>query len=309
MRRILAALQHGELSDTARRRVETHLAQCAVCRDTMKRREKADRLLHAARPAPASLPADAAQAIFARALLQADVQADGRPRPGRLRSLAWCLGLTCLAVLALLAMRPHPPAKIKSVIAENSPRHFDTTPKLPRLPDMNTDAESGLADAYMAMRSAFSEPRADAPTPKHRPRPPRHHRWRSNYLAAHLRQRHRHPTPYSSPAIRQVEPQVAQAVPEPQEPEGRLVVKVTHEPGLAVEVTHAAEDAPGYAEATCFRRGFYGEGIWQRCMIHKSEAGADTVQTQIAMAAPQPEQDLLAIQAATGAADNKEQPK
>ena len=146
-------------------------------------------------------------------------------------------------------------------------------------------------------------------------RPRRGRRHTRRYAAIHHRRRRRHhhimldrpPTPVA-PLYGDDEAAIAQAAPEQQELQGRLVVTVTHEPTLAVEVTRAPEDAPGYAAATCFRRDSDGAGIWERCTVRKDEQGADMVQTQVALAIPGPQPEILVVQAATPATDRTGEP-
>jgi hypothetical protein len=77
------------------------------------------------------------------------------------------------------------------------------------------------------------------------------------------------------------------------------MVIVTHEPALDVEVTQADADAPGYAQAVCFRRGAGGAEIWEGCTIRNEKAGADTIDSRVALIGPGERPQILVVQAST----------
>src|SRR5262249_5775592 len=91
---LLQSFRDGDFTPSRRRAVEEHLARCPRCAATLRRLAEIDAQLAAARPRPAPLSPDAAEALFRRAL------AEARRRPP---VFAWWRTLPAWGAAALLA--------------------------------------------------------------------------------------------------------------------------------------------------------------------------------------------------------------
>jgi hypothetical protein len=320
LRRALAAQDRDEqtrdkLSGALQRWMEHHLERCAQCRAAMHQWQETEGRLRAVRPQTASLPTERAQALFASALLESGVQSHGRLMDGRMvgrrRRLLWSLGLGCLGAVALLAVRLHrldmPGRQDFASTRKLAPPQAKRTQWTKGTDLLPQSINDGMA---YGMAQTAIEASEGGNNPVHRRR---RHRRRHIRLYAALRRYHGRRHRLIAPPILPIGPQrsddesaVAQTMPAPQEPEGRLVVTVTHQPGLTVEVTHASEETPGYASAACMSRNAYGAGYWQRCLVSKDEAGVETMQTQVAFASPGPQPQILVVQAVTPEANRPE---
>jgi hypothetical protein len=319
MARALADLYRGELHGANRERLERHLSRCAACRETMRGWEAADRLLHVARPEPVVLTPLAAQALFARALHQSGVQRRWTWR-NRLQPLIWGLGLTCVAFYLLLP-RPH--------VGHPKPPQVVRVPAPPpsHLPVIVPPIMSPARELVVVPRQLQQQQTLAQHWRRHRQRRSMlpaitHHRWRRHeshhpqmpvqddeawVAIADLPQTE--PLPDKVPALTTEDPKSEIRNPKSEIPlQGSLLVMVTHEPELMVEVTHTAEDRPGYAQVASARcETEPGRGIWRCCTQSRDSEGRDTSVTEVAFIAQDRQEGSLTVQVTRDPEPRKEE--